>query len=276
MQSYKGSMRDREKERAGEAKETKAAVRLRVPERRQVAMVVQCPEDLVPAQHPVRMVMALVERLDVSRFAEAIQAREGVAGRDATDPRLLVALWLYGCIRGIGSARELARRCEESAPFGWLCGGVSVNHRLLSDFRSDHGAALDELFTQLIASLVDKDLVRVSRVSQDGVRVRVSAGASSFRREERLEKLLEETRRHVDQLREQVDSPEHAALSARQRAARKRAAAEKQQRLQEAIAQLPELKQRQAEAARRAGHGKRGEQIRARQLRGSTTDAEAP
>src|SRR6266700_4275362 len=145
-------------------------------------MVVQCPEDLVPTQHPVRMVMALVERLDLSRFAEPIKAREGVAGRDATDPRLLVGLWLYGCIRGIGSARELARRCEESAPFGWLCGGVSVNHRLLSDFRSDHGAALDELFTQVIASLVDKELVSVSRVSQDGVRVRVSAGAGSFRR----------------------------------------------------------------------------------------------
>ena len=118
-----------------------------------MAMVVQCPDDLVPAQHAVRMVMALVETLDVSRFSESIKAREGVAGRDATDPGLLVGLWLYACIRGIGSARELARRCEESAAFRWLCGGVTVNHRLLSDFRGDHGAALDELFTQVIASL---------------------------------------------------------------------------------------------------------------------------
>src|SRR5258705_6380754 len=219
--------------------------------------------------------MAVVEKLEVSGFCERIRAREGQAGRDATDPQLLVGLWLYACIRGIGSARELARRCEDSAAFRWLCGGVGVNHRLLSDFRTAHGEALDGLFTQVLATLVDKDIVAVSRVSQDGVRVRVSAGAGSFRREERLEKLLEETRRHVDQLREQVDSPAHAALSARQRAARKRAAAEKQQRLQEAIAQLPELKQRQAEAARRAGHGKRGQQIRARQLRVSTTDAEA-
>src|SRR5271165_1837126 len=196
----------------GEAGESKAAVRLRVPERRQIAMVVQCADDLVGAQHPVRMVMAVVERLDLSRFLETIKAREGVAGRDATDPRLLVGLWLYGCVRGIGSARELARRCEESAAFRWLCGGVTVNHRLLSDFRSDHGAALDELFTQVIASLVDKEVVSVSRVSQDGVRVRVSAGASSFRREERLEKQLAEAREHVAELRRQVDSPEHAAL----------------------------------------------------------------
>ncbi len=191
--------------------EWRGAVRLRVPERRQVAMVVQCPDDLVGAGHPVRTVMALVETLDLSRFAEPIKAREGVAGRDATDPRLLVGLWLYACIRGIGSARELARRCEESAAFRWLCGGVGVNHRLLSDFRVDHGAALDERFTQLIASLVDKGLVSVSRVSQDGVRVRVSAGADSFRREERLHQLLAESKQHVEELRRQLENPEVSA-----------------------------------------------------------------
>jgi transposase len=259
-----------------EGAEAQGAVRLRVPERRQMAMVVQCPDDLVPAQHAVRMVMALVETLDVSRLSESIKAREGVAGRDATDPRLLVGLWLYACIRGIGSARELARRCEESAAFRWLCGGVTVNHRLLSDFRGDHGAALDELFTQVIASLVDQELVSVSRVSQDGVRVRVSAGASSFRREERLQKLLAESKQHVEELRRQLESPESsAALSARQRAARQRAAKEKQQRLEQAIAQLPELKQKQAEAARKAGRGKRGQKIRDTEPRVSTSDAEA-
>lgn len=252
-----------------------AAVRLRRPDRAQSVLLAQSPDDLVRAGHPVRMVQSVVEKLDLSRFHEPIKAREGQAGRDATDPELLVALWLYACIRGIGSARELARRSEDSAAFRWLCGGVTVNHRLLSDFRTDHCAALDELFTQVIASLVDKDVVKVSRVSQDGVRVRVNAGAASFRREERLEKLLQQARRHVEQLRQQIDSPEHASLSARQRAARKRAAAEKLERLEQAVAQLPELKRRQAAAARQAGQGESGEKIRARQPRVSTTDPEA-
>jgi transposase len=267
-------MSDESKKREGV--EEQAGLRLRVPERRQMAMVVQCADDLVPAQHAVRMVAALVETLDVSGFAEAIKAREGVAGRDATDPGLLVGLWLYACIRGIGSARELARRCEESAAFRWLCGGVTVNHRLLSDFRGDHGAALDELFTQVIASLVDKELVSVSRVSQDGVRVRVSAGAGSFRREERLQKLLAESKQHVEELRRQLENPESSAgLSTKQRAARRRAAKEKQQRLEQAIAQLPELKQKQEEAAQKAGSGKQGQKIRDKEPRVSTSDAEA-
>ena len=179
-------------------------------------------------------------------FDATIKAREGVAGRDTTDPRLLVGLWLYACVRGIGAARELARRCEENPAFRWLCGGVTVNHRLLSDFRTDHGAALDALFTQVIASLVDKDVVRVSRISQDGVRVRVSAGAGSFRRGERLEQLLVEARQHVEEVKRALESPAQAGLSARRAAARQRAARERVGRLEAAMAQLPELESQRA------------------------------
>ena len=271
-----------EKQRAerlgeGSAGQYQSVVRLRTPERRQMAMVVQCPDDLVSATHPVRRVAEVVEHLDLSGFCQPIKAREGVAGRDATDPKLLVSLWLYACVRGIGSGRDLARQCQENVAFQWLCGGVSVNHRLLSDFRTDHAEALDQLFTQVIASLVDKGVVKVSRVSQDGVRVRVGAGASSFRREERLAKLLEEAKQHVEELHQRLDSPESpvAALTAKQAAARKRAAQERQERLEQAIAQLPELKRRQAEAAQRAGQGQSGKKIREKEPRVSTTDAEA-
>jgi transposase len=224
----------------------------------------------------VRTVAAAVAQLDLAAFREPIKAREGVAGRDATDPELLVSLWLYACIRGIGSARELARRCEESTAFRWLCGGVGVNHRMLSDFRTDHGAALDQLFTQVIAWLVDQELVSVSRVSQDGVRVRVSAGAGSFRREERLRKLLAESEKHVQELRQQVEEPEKLSVAAgRKKAVQRRVAQERQKRLEQALAQLPELKQRQQERVQRAGPGKYGQKIRDRELRVSTSDPEA-
>jgi transposase len=259
---------------AGEVRE--GQVRLRKPERRQMAWVPQCTDDLVAATHGVRTVAAVVAKLDLSAFREPIRAREGVAGRDATDPELLVSLWLYACIRGIGSARELARRCEESSPFRWLCGGVSVNHRMLSDFRTDHGEALDQLFTQVIASLVDQELVSVSRVSQDGVRVRVSAGAGSFRREERLRNLLTESQKHVEELRRQVEEPERLSAEARKRSkAEQRVAQERQRRLEKALAQLPELKQQQQERANRAGQGKYGQKIRDKELRVSTSDPEA-
>lgn len=255
--------------------EPKRAARLRQPQRMQMEMLLRCKDDLVPTNHPVRTVEKVLERLDLSRFYDSIKARAGTKGRDATDPKLLLAVWLYACIRGIGSGREVARRCEESLPFLWLLGGVTLNHHLLSDFRKDHEAALDELFTQVVASLVDKDVVKVSRISQDGLRVRVGAGASSFRREERLQQLLEEAKQHVEELKQQLSLPAAAAVTKRKKAARERAARERQQRLEEAIAQLPEIKAKQEERAEKAGKGKAGEKIRKKQPRVSSTDAEA-
>jgi hypothetical protein len=131
---------------------------------------------------------------------------------------------------------------------------------------------LDRLFTQVIASLVDKEVVKVSRISQDGVRVRVGAGASSFRREARLQQLLAEAERHVQELHQRLHAP---GATARQRAARQRAARERQERLQQAIAQLPEVKRRHEATAQRAGRGRQGEKLRTRPPRVSTTDADA-
>lgn len=256
---------------------SKAKVRVRRPERTQVLMSVQCLDDLVPPAHRVRTVAALVERLDLSRFDEPIKAREGSAGRNGTCRQLLVSLWLWACIRGIGSARELARRCdavEGNASFRWLCGGVSVNHYLLSDFRVEHADALDELFTQVLASMVDKKLVTVKCISQDGVRIRAGAAGKSFRREQRLEQLLGDARAHVAELRRQLDDPEYASgLSAKKAAAKKRAARDRQQRLEQAIAQLPALKEKKRTAIKIQGTGKRGQKLRKKDLRVSTTDA---
>jgi transposase len=213
-----------------------ASVRLRVPDRTQVEMRMESPDELIPAAHPARVVWRVAESMDLSAFHGPIKARDGVRGRDATDPRLLVALWLYATIRGVGSARELARLCRESRPYQWLCGGVTVNHHLLSDFRVDHGAALDDLLTRAVAALVGQGLVTVRRISQDGTRVRACAGAGSFRRRQRLDGLLAEAAAHVAELGALLEDPAASAgLSAKRRAARRRAARERQERVGRAI-----------------------------------------
>jgi transposase len=252
----------------------KSDVRLRVAERSQVVWKAQCLDDLLPPQHRARTVWAVVASLDLSAFAAPIKARDGMPGRDSTDPRLLVALWLYAAVRGVGSARELARLCAESRPYEWLCGGVGVNHRLLSDFRTGHAAALDALFTDTIAVLVKQGLIKVRRVSQDGLKVRASAGSGSFRRASTLQKLRQEAAAHVDELRALLDDPARSAgLSARQRAARTRAAKERLARVEAAQQLIPKLQERQARSARRLS--KRQQKEQQREPRASTSDAEA-
>lgn len=251
-------------------------VRLRVPDRSQFTMETACPDDLVAPGHRVRVVWDVVCRLDLSALLASVKAREGGAGRDATDPRLPVALWLYAATRGVGSARELARLCAEGRPYRWLCGGVTVNHRLLGEFRVGHAAVLDGLFTQVLASLVRRGLVTVSRIAQDGTRVRAFAGRKSFRSGERLDELLGEARRHVEQLRATLDDPSQSGgLGRRRRAARERAARDRVRRIEAAVAELPELERRQAETVKKLGNGKVGRARAAKKPRASTTDPEA-
>ncbi len=241
--------------------------RLRVPQRNQVEMHWVSLDELLEPEHPARTVWAAVGGLDLSRWLTTIKAVAGAAGRDATDPRLLVSLWIYATLEGVGSARGLARLCEKHLAYQWLCGGVSVNHHLLSDFRSQGGDHWDDLLTQIVGSLLAENLVTMNRVAQDGMRVRASAGKASFRRRPRLEQFLEEARQQVEALKQLVDeSPEDATR--RQRAARQRVARERQQHLEEALRHCEQLQQQREETAKTSGR-------KATEARASTTDPEA-
>ena len=240
--------------------------RLRRPDRHQMSWEPWCLDERLAADHPARIVWAVVERLNLSRFYQTIEARGQTPGRAATDPKLLIALWLYAAVEGVGNGRKLARLCEQHDAYRWLCGGVSVNYHTLNDFRVGHEAALDELLTQMLATLMDQDLVRVQRISQDGTKVRASAGAKSFRRRPRLEQLLQEARTHVAALKQQAD--EEPGESARRQAAQQRAARPRVDRIEAALTALGELEA--VKAAQRADKPTAHEAPRA-----STTDAEA-
>jgi transposase len=241
--------------------------RLRVPQRDQVEMHWLALDELLPANHAVRIIWSAVCGLDLSKWLGQIRAVEGNVGRDSTDPRLLAALWIYAILEGIGSGRELARRCGTDLPFQWLCGKVSVNHHTLSDFRKDNGDAWDDLLTQIIASLMAEGLVTMKRVAQDGMRVRADAGSSSFRRKTKLETCLDEAREQVETLKRLADeSPDQ--LSERQRAAQERAAAEQVARTEAALRHCEELQRQREEAAKKSGRP-------VNEARASTTDPEA-
>jgi transposase len=218
-------------------------------------------EALLPPGHAARFVWRFVEGLDLSAFYAAIRAREGRAGRVAIDPKILVALWLYATMDGVGSAREVDRLCSSHDAYRWLRGGVSVNYHTLSDFRVGHQAALDALLTQSIAALLHRGIVTMARVAHDGTRVRGSAGAGSFRRGETLHECLRQARKQVERTAKQTD----ASVNAREEAAQRRAAVDRLARVDEALAQLPAV---QAAKARQTGK-------RRSEARVSTTDPDA-
>src|SRR4051794_28971948 len=180
-----------------------APPRLHSPDRQQV-LSPRTIDELLEADHPARAVWSYVAGLDLTPLYDRIRARGTVAGRPAIDPRLLVALWLYATLSGVSSARELADLCLRHDAFRWLVGGVSVNYHTLADFRTDHPAFVEQLLKQSVEVLRQQGLIDLDRIAQDGMRVRASAGAASFHRRETLERLLEEARAELQELRQEL------------------------------------------------------------------------
>ncbi len=212
----------------------------------------------------MRALWALVQRWDLTLFLQRIRARGQRPGRAATDPQLLIALWLYATIEGIGCGRQLARLCIESDPYKWLRGGISLNYHTLNDFRVDHEEALDDLLTQMIAVLTQAQIVSPQRIAQDGTRIRASAGINSFGEKETLEKHLEAARAHLEAVKHAAADP---TRSAQQKAAQQRGARERLERLEQALVELAQVQKAKAQ--------QKDKPTKEHPARASSTDPEA-
>lgn len=235
-----------------------AATRPRVKpvDRSQLSWQMLDVERLIEPEHPARAIWELVGRVKLEGFYAPIAAVEGAAGRTPWDPRLLVSLWIYAYSRGISSAREIARRCTYEPAFQWLCGLGEINHHTLSDFRVDHEVSLRELFVQVLGVLSSEGLVSLERVMHDGTRIKACAGSDSFRRQERLQEHLAAARQQVEAMGDPREEE-----PARKRAARQRAVREQQERLEQALEELEQIRA-----------GKRGDK---EQARASQSDPQA-
>lgn len=201
-------------------------------------------ERLVSEDHAARAIWGFVGRLDLSAYYQAIESSAEVGGRPAYDPQLLISLWVYAYSLGMGSAREIARRCEWDPGFQWLTGGEVVNHHTLAEVRVEWGAQLEETFTQVLGLLSAEGLIELEQVMQDGTKIRALASAKSFRREREVQRHLERVGEYV----REVGSAEAEGENARTRAARQRAERERGERWERAVTELRRLQASKSDA----------------------------
>ena len=254
---------DAELAQARALKRADGAPRILQANRAQVELRASDLESLLAPDHRARLVWGYVERQNLGKLFDAIKARGASPGRCAIDPRILFSLWLYATLDGVGSGREVARLAREHDAYRWICGGVAVNYHALNDFRSANDALMDEVLSDNVAALAAAGAIVLERVAQDGMRVRADAGAASFRRQSSLKQHQDEASELVRTLKAQAKANPGLAQR-RARAARLRAAEQREQRIREALARLPEM------AAAKRRNGEKAEDARA-----STTDADA-
>jgi len=199
-------------------------------------------EKLIGEDHAARAIWEMVGRLDLSAFYQAIGSSEEQGGCPAFDPQLLICLWVYAYSQGIGSAREVARRCEYDPAFQWLTGLEEVNYHTLADFRVDRQKELDELFTQVLAALSKEGLITLEQVMQDGTKIKALASTRSYQREGTIREHLERARQRV----EQMGNPRNEEASPKAKQAQTRARREQQERLESALQELQKLQERKS------------------------------
>jgi transposase len=238
------------------------------PIRNQLEWTPRSLDSLLPQDHVARAIWAMLERLDLAAFYASIKAVMGRAGHPATDPQVLLAIWMLATAEGIGSARQIDRLCDEHDAYRWLRGGVPINYHMLSDFRVANQKAMDELLTKVLASMICEGLVTLRHVAQDGMRTRASAGASSFHRKQSLEECLTEAKAQVARLAQEREHPD-PKVTERQRAARERVAKERLARVEKALERLPEIQAIKERQRYKAARDKKGKVTEARV---STTD----
>jgi len=216
-------------------------------------------EQLIEADHRARVIWELVGQLDLTRFHEAIASTEEAGGRPAFAPQLLICLWVYALSQGIGSAREIERRCAWDPAFQWLTGLEVVNYHTLSDFRVQRKEEIDELFTHLLAVLSREGLVNLEQVTVDGTKIQAQASRQSFHREKTLQEHLTLAGQRVKELEDEANQEVGERISKAQQRARR----EKQERLEQALKELEQVKEQ-----------KRGRKQK-QEARASSSDAEA-
>jgi transposase len=203
----------------------------------------------LPPDHRARLVWSFVCGLDLAPFYAAVKARDSQAGRPASDPAVLLALWLYATLDGVGAARALDRLCGQHAAYRWLCGGVPVNHDLLSSFRRESGAELDRLLTLSLTGLIAEGLVSLEEVAVDGTKVKARAGRGSMARGEKLAKIEAKIAERIAGLKRELDEDPSAAERRRQERSM-RAAEEQAARVKRAQETLAEREREKAERAK--------------------------
>jgi transposase len=230
-------------------------IRIEEPNRSQVQWIVG--DDLIAEDHPARVLWDVTGQLDLSRFLVGAKVVHGSVGRSLKSPRMKLCLWLYAMTQGVGSAREIARRTRSDMAFRWLVGDVKLTHDTLSAFRRKEVTGFDGVLSDILGALLHAGALSLELVALDGMRVRASASAPSFRSAPSLEQCREQAALHVKAVLAQADDPE---LTRAQKAAREAKARDIQQRVEAAIATVQSLARRPDPPAR---------------PRASTTDPEA-
>ncbi len=155
--------------------------------REQLVLIPTALEEIIPADHPVRLVDEILDQLDWTLWEAAYH---GSHGQPPIHPSVLAKVLLFAMIRRIRSSRRIEYELKHSIDFIWLSSGRKLDHTTLSEFRRKYSAELRDIFKQMIKLAIDLKIANLGELCIDGTRVLADANRFKTWTTERLAKVL--------------------------------------------------------------------------------------
>lgn len=157
--------------------------------RKQLVLIPTALEELIPADHPVRLVDEILDQLDWKQWESTYH---GSFGQPPIHPSVMAKVLLFAMIRRIRSSRSIEYELKHSIDFMWLSSGRRIDYSTLSEFRRKNTKALRGIFQQMIKLAINLGIANLSELCIDGTRVLADANRYKTWTASRLAKALEQ------------------------------------------------------------------------------------
>jgi transposase len=157
--------------------------------RGQLVLIPTALEEVIPPDHPVRLVDEILDQLD---WTEWELAYRGNLGQPPIHPRVMSKILLFAMIRRIRSSRQIEYELKHSIDFMWLTSGRRIDHTTISEFRRKHAKALRGIFKQMIKLAIDLGIANLAELCIDGTRILADSNRYKTWTTDRLARALEQ------------------------------------------------------------------------------------
>jgi transposase len=164
-------------------------------------------EDLIPANHVVRIVNDTVERMDDELFFQYYPG----GGRSSFHPKMLTKVLVYAYTQRIYSSRQIAKALRENIHFMWLSARQTPDFRTINRFRSERMKDIvEQVFAAVLELLIDEGYVKFEHYFLDGTKIEANANRYTFvwkkstdRLQSRLQTQIRELLTEIEQANQQ-------------------------------------------------------------------------
>ena len=145
--------------------------------RQQIPLLPATYEDKIAANHPVRVVDDVVEKIDLRKLYSTYKG----GGTSSHNPKMLLKEIIYACITNTYSSRKIEEAIKGDVRFIWLCGNCEPDHNTINRFRGDKVATvLKDIFKQIVLLLAEEGLVSLKDAYVDGTKIEANANGYTF------------------------------------------------------------------------------------------------